>query len=102
MRISWRHFRTDLLGIACLGVVVACLANHKWPALALAALGVALFCAITPRMKGPFGVAIGGTRVGGTLSDAQEVILKVEVSEVGESPQPEDRPPPSSRELPAD
>lgn len=88
------------MGIACLGVVATCLV-FKWPAWAMVALGLAIFCAISPRMKGRFGLTIGNARLGGTLDDTQEVILKVEVSEVGEDPRAEGRGPLSSREPPA-
>lgn len=90
------------MAIACLGVVVTCLA-YKALTYAMVALGVAVFCAtILPRMKGEFGLRIGPVFLGGTLTDPDEVILKVEVSEVGEGHQAEDRGPLSNREPPAD
>jgi hypothetical protein len=101
MRVSRRYFFIDLLVIACLGVVVACLALG-WPPYALGALGLAVFCAISPRMKGPFGLSIGKVWLGGTLDDPQEVILEAEVRELGEDHLTEDRGSLSSREPPAD
>lgn len=90
------------MAIACLGVVVTCLA-FKSLAYAMAALGVAVFCAIIfPRMKGKFGLRVGPVFLGGTLTDPDEVILKVEISEVPEGHQAVDRGPPSNREPPAD
>jgi hypothetical protein len=102
MRVSWRHFRTDLLGIACLVAIAACLAVFKWPVVVVSALGVALVCAVSPRMKGPFGVTIGGTKLTGTLDDTQKVILKVEISELGEELTAQDQGPPSSTKPPED
>jgi hypothetical protein len=99
--ISSRHVRSDLTAIACLGVVATCLAFKSLP-YAMVALGFAVFCATIPRMKGEFGLRIGKVFLGGTLTDPDEVILKVKVSEVGEGHQAEDRGPPSNREPPAD
>jgi hypothetical protein len=104
MRISWRHFRTDLLGIACLGVVATCLV-FKWPAWAMVALGMALFCAISPRMKGPFKLRSGPLEARGALDfeeGRQKAIVKPEVNEAQKNPGTIDRPPPSSREPPED
>jgi hypothetical protein len=101
MRVSWRYFRTDLLAIACLGVVATCLV-FEWPAWAMVALGLAVFCAISPRMKGYFGLTAGMVRLGGTLDDSQEVILEAEVSELREDRRAGDRGPLSNREPPAD
>jgi hypothetical protein len=90
------------MAIACLGVVATCLAFKALP-YAMAALGAAIFCAIIiPRMKGEFGLRIGPVFLGGTLTDPDEVILKVEVSEVGEGHPAGDRGPPSNREPPVD
>jgi hypothetical protein len=101
-RVSWRHWRTDLLGFACLVIVGYCLAAFRWPGLAIVMVGVALFCAICPRMKGPFGYINGTTRFGGNLDEEQAVILKAEVSEVESEPQSQVRGPSSSREPPED
>lgn len=68
----------------------------------MVALGLAVFCAIIPRMKGPFGLRIGKVWLGGTLDDPQEVVLEVEVSEGGAGHRGEDPAPLSSREPPAD
>lgn len=100
MRISWRELCMDLMAIACLGFAVAFLLLDR-PAYAIAGLGLAVFCVISPRMKGDFGLRVGQVLLGGTLDDPQEVILKAEVSEVGEDPRAEGRVPLSSRESPA-
>jgi hypothetical protein len=99
-RVSWRHWRTDLLGFACLVVVAYCLAAFRWPGIVIVMGGGALFCAICPRMKGPFGYINGATRFGGNLDEQQEVILKVEVTEVESGSQAQDRRQPSSKEPP--
>lgn len=97
MRDSWPHIRTDVLGIACLAVVAGCLTTFKWPGIVALALGVALFCAVSPRMRGPFGFSNGGTRIGGSFEEEPKLVLKAKVSE-GDPSESEDQPPPSSRE----
>lgn len=97
MGVSWPHFRTDVVGIACLVVVAVCLGTARWPAVVVVSLGVALFCAVCPRMKGPFGFSSGGTRIGGTFEEKPKVVLKGTVAEASRNPEP-DRSLPSSRE----
>lgn len=101
-RVPWRHWRTDLLGLACLVVVAYCLAALRWPGIVIVMVGVALFCAVCPRMKGPFGYINGAARFGGNLDEQEEVILRVEVTEVGSGSQTQDRRRPSSKESPED
>jgi len=93
----------ELMAIASLGFGVAFLLLG-WPAYAIAALGLAVFCAIIPRMKGPFGLRVEDRKVlfGGTLDDPQGVVLKAEVSEAGEDPRAEGRASLSNRESLAD
>ncbi len=103
MRNSWPHIRTDVLGIACLAVVAVCLTASKWSGIVAFALGVALFCAVSPRMRGPFGFSSGGTKIGGSFEEEPRVVLEAEVSEPEEDlPEALDPPPPSSREPPED
>jgi hypothetical protein len=75
-RSSWPHFRTDLLGLASLGVVADCVVAVRWPLVVVFALSVALFCAVSPRMKGRFGFTIGTTGLGGTFADELKTGLK--------------------------
>jgi len=105
MRNSWLHFRTDLAGIACFVLATVCLATARWQPFATFALGAAVFCAICPRMKGPFGFFSGGTRFGGTLEGKPglirkkpRVILRGKVTELDRGSRTGDLPQPSSRE----
>lgn len=98
-RFSWPHFRTDLLGVASLVVVATCLANGEWPAVVIFTLGVALICAISPRMKGPFEISSGRGAVKGFFDDAPgSKAVEAEVIGEGQDPSTEDWPQPSSRE----
>jgi hypothetical protein len=102
MRILWRELRMDLMAIACLGFAVAFLLLDR-PAYAIAALGLAVFCVISLRMKGDLALRVGEVvLLSCTFDDPQEVILKAEVSEAGEDPRAEGRVSLSSRESPAD
>jgi hypothetical protein len=92
MRAPWRHFRTDLFGVAFLALATACLATARWQVLAIFALGAALFCAISPRMKGPFGFSSGTARFGGTFEDALNTFLKEQSSEPDQRSPAEDAP----------
>lgn len=68
MRASWTHFRTDLLGIFSVACVAISLATDQWPGIPISALGAALFCAVSPRMIGPFHFSSGGAKFGGMFN----------------------------------
>lgn len=96
-RFSWPHWRTDSLGAVCLAAVVVFLATGRSQALAIVALGAALVCAISPRMKRGFEITIGGTTIKGTFDDSPE--SKTVEAAIGRDrdPLPEDPSQPSSR-----
>jgi hypothetical protein len=48
---NWEFWRTDVLGVYCVGVVFYCVIEKKYPAVVVAALLVAAFCAMYPRVK---------------------------------------------------
>jgi DNA-binding transcriptional ArsR family regulator len=60
--------RTDLLGIFSAACVAASLATKLWPGIPIFALGIALFCAISPRMIGPFHFSGAGAKLSGIFS----------------------------------
>lgn len=64
-RLSWPPLRSDVVAVACLGVLVYCLVERRWAILALIGL---LFAGLSPRMKGQFGFQGGGARLGGELT----------------------------------
>lgn len=69
-RITWPPLRTDIVGVLCLAIAIACFVFGRWPFFAGGALVGAIFCAVSPRMKGPFGFSAGsGTRIGGEFED---------------------------------
>jgi hypothetical protein len=43
---NWEFWRTDVLGVYCVGVVFYCVIEKKYPAVVVAAL-----CAMYPRVK---------------------------------------------------
>jgi len=75
-RLSWPPLRTDVMAVLCLALVVACLVTDRWPAVAVLALAGAIFCAVSPRMTGPFGFTSSGTQIGGTFDDAPKVVVR--------------------------
>lgn len=50
-RMNRENWRTDALGMFCIGVVFYCLIAGRYQGVVMAALLVALFCAIYPRIK---------------------------------------------------
>lgn len=53
--------------MACLGIVIACFVLKRWPVIGGIALLAAVFAAISPRMKGPFGFTTPQGTLGGEL-----------------------------------
>lgn len=98
-RFSWPPFDTDLLGAACLVVVGVCLAVGQWPTL-IFALGVALVCAISRRMRGQFEISSGSTKIKGFFDEDPESESTAVTAEVirSQNPPPEACPQPSSKE----
>jgi hypothetical protein len=69
-RLSWPPLRTDVMGLVCICIAMTSLIVGRWPGFAVMALAGAIFCAVSPRMKGPFGFqGGGGTQIGGTFDD---------------------------------
>jgi hypothetical protein len=65
-RLSWPPLRSDLVGALCITVVVVSMITGRWPGVLVFALAGAIFCGISPRMKGRFGFrGGGGTEIGG-------------------------------------
>jgi hypothetical protein len=67
MDALWPHFRTDAVGIICLVVAVVCLVTTHWPGVLIFALGVAVFCAISPHMEEGFKFSALGISLTGTF-----------------------------------
>jgi hypothetical protein len=65
-----------------MAIAIACFVVGRWPGLAVAALVAGVFCAISPRMKGPFGFSAGGgAKIGGEFDDPNRGQLELEVDE---------------------
>jgi hypothetical protein len=71
-RLSWPPLRSDVIALICIGVVIFCPANNRWPGLAIFALAGAIFCAVSPRMQGQFGFSGSGVQIGGEFVDPFE------------------------------
>lgn len=99
--LTWPPLRTDAIGVVCVVFAFGCLIAGRWPALAGLALVGAIFCAVSPRMRGPFGFQGGGTSIGGTFDeDTGAAVVRGRLSPPAEeSPPPTraPRPPSSSR-----
>ena len=54
MDALWPHFRTDAVGTVCLVVALVFLVTGRSPAALIFALGLAAFCAISPRLEKGF------------------------------------------------
>ena len=75
-RITWPPLRTDVMALICVALAFYAIAKDASPAIAVAAIVGAVFCAISPRMKGPFGYSGGGgTRIGGEFMTPREEML---------------------------
>lgn len=100
-QISWPPLRSDAVCFGCIAFAVACLALNRWPVVASLALVGAIFLAVSPRMKGPFGFSGGGgTKIGGTFDDSPRPAM-VEASWAPSEREDQgktDRDPSSSRE----
>jgi hypothetical protein len=92
-RLSWPPLRSDLVAAACLGVLVYCLVEQRWPALAIAALFGLIFAGLSPRMKGPFGLQSGSARLGGEFDDPFEGLTPADFGEPMELGPPPESPP---------
>jgi hypothetical protein len=68
MDALWPHFRTDAVGTVCLVVALVCLVTGRAPGAMVFALGLAAFCAISPRMEKGFKFsALGLMSLSGTF-----------------------------------
>jgi hypothetical protein len=70
--LSWPPLRSDLVALACLGVVVYCLLERTWPVLAIAALGGTVLAGLAPRMQGAWGLRMWGGGISGAFRDRDD------------------------------
>jgi hypothetical protein len=94
-RLSWPPLRSDVVAVACLGVLVYCVLAHRWPLLAFAALFGGVFAGLSPRMKGPFGFHSGTTGIGGEFASPFDELTQADAEQgLVLGPPPKNRPPP--------
>lgn len=74
--LTWPPLRTDVMAVVCVVIALACVLLGRWPAIAGLALAGAIFCAVSPRMTGPFGFKGGGTQIGGTFDDDTRAVVR--------------------------
>lgn len=71
-RLSWPPLRSDIGAVICIGVLTYCLIADQWPGLAAFSLAGVIFCAVSPRMKGYFGLSGAGVQIGGEFVNPLE------------------------------
>jgi hypothetical protein len=64
-RLSWPPLRSDVMAVVAIAICVYCVVTTTWPVIAVTALVGAVFCAVSPRMKGRWGFKTPSASVGG-------------------------------------
>ena len=90
-RLTWPPLRSDFMAVACLTICGYCLVTTTWPVIAGGALIAAVFCGVSPRMTGRFGLKTGAdTSLGGEFADPFEDAMPAALEE----PKPRQESPP--------
>ena len=75
-RLTWPPLRSDAMAVVAIGICIYCLVTTTWPLLAGTAFVGAVFCAMSPRMKGRWGFDTPNASVGGEfVSPFEEATL---------------------------
>jgi hypothetical protein len=67
-RLTWPPSRSDIAALLCFAVAAGLILANRWPVIVAIAILAGVFAAVSPRMKGPFGLhTAGGNTVGGSF-----------------------------------
>lgn len=81
-RMSWPPTRTDLLTLVLVLAFAYCLIENRSFAITVPVLFGAVFCGVSPRMKGRWGwQGSGGSSLGGEFGDPFEGVTQAELGE---------------------